>query len=144
MLQITSWSTNMFSFFVMAVSFQSRFPILICNKSAAEVWICLISEVVTGMFCKKRYSQIFWKFHRKTLALESLFDKAFQNTYFEEYMRTPASVASFFWLSYHSHIYLKRFFPFRLKLKWFNVEEWGSGIFYSNFFLRIINFFIEI
>ena len=77
MLQITSWSTNMFSFFVMAVSFQSRFPILICNKSAAEVWICLISEVVTGVFYKKRHSQIFWKFHRKTLVLESLFDKAF-------------------------------------------------------------------
>ena len=30
------------------LSFQSRFPILICNKTAAEAQICLISKVATG------------------------------------------------------------------------------------------------
>ena len=30
------------------LSFQMRFPVLTCNKSAAEAWICLVSEVATG------------------------------------------------------------------------------------------------
>ena len=34
--------------------YQLRFPILICNKSAADAWICLVSEVVvTGVLQKK-------------------------------------------------------------------------------------------
>ena len=89
---------------------------------------------------KKVFLKKFCKFHRKTPMLESLFNKIpglqacnfikkrpptqafscriydfFKNTYFEEYLRTTASVVSFSWLS------LPRVFS---KM----VEEWWSQI----------------
>ena len=43
-IRLSTTKTLYFSRFVFAMSafHQSRFPILICNKSAAETWICLV------------------------------------------------------------------------------------------------------
>ena len=81
---------------------QSRFPILICNQSAAEARVCLVFFLMAlipiqiyysnmnkttveayvqfrkqppAVFCKKSCSLKFRKFHRKTPVLESLFNK---------------------------------------------------------------------
>ena len=81
---------------------QSRFPILICNQSAAEARVCLVFFLMAlipiqiyysnmnkttveayvqfqkqppAVFCKKSCSLKFRKFHRKTPVLESLLNK---------------------------------------------------------------------
>ena len=81
---------------------QSRFPILICNQSAAEARICLVFFLMAlipvliyysnmnktaaeayvqfqkqppAVFCKKSCCKKFRKFNRKIPALESLFNK---------------------------------------------------------------------
>ena len=105
----------------------------------------------------------FHKFDKKIPVLESLFNKVaglsealalqlyekqtptqvfscliceiLKSAYFEEYLRTTASVVSFSWLS------LPRvFFIFRLKLKW--LKNGGTNVFIVTYiFLRIIIFF---
>ena len=109
---------NKFSFFFSWLSFQSRFPILICNKTAAEAY-GQFQKQPPKVFCKKGVLKNFAHFTGKHLCwslfliqlqvfrpatllkrdsnagafLRNL--KIFKSTYFEEYLRTTASVVSF-------------------------------------------------
>ena len=68
--------------------------------------------------------------------LESLFGKVFKNTYFEEYLRTTASVLFFSWLSL-PHV-------FSVQVQTEMVEEWLSENIYCQLYFPQNNHFLEI
>ena len=80
----------------------------------------LFSEVATRCFCKKRFSHKIFKFHRKTLLLESVcfffceICEMFKNIYFEEHLTTTAS--NFYYVSHHHYDHLHFHYHYKMYL----------------------------
>ena len=89
---------------------QSRFPVLICNKSAAEAWICLVFFLVVLIPVDIAYSNMqensSWsirliseaagKSRPATLFKKNLWHRCF-SVNFEKFLRTPFFTEHFWW-----------------------------------------------
>ena len=103
-------SISLASFLQCSHLHQSRFPVLICNKSAAEAWICLVFFLMAlipvdiaysnmqenGSWSIRLISKAAGKSRPATLFKKSLWHRCF-SVNFEKFLRTPFFTEHFWW-----------------------------------------------